>query len=92
MIGIDHVFFAEFDADGLGTGCTPIASKALATEDLKTWIRDRFPSGDAVGRDNEFAQSNTDVTRVTWEDLIKAKWPKPPNACKACNATAKKPY
>ena len=58
-------------------------------EDLKAWIRDRFPSGDAGGRDNEFAQSNA---RVTSEDLAKAKWPKPPNACKACNATAKKPY
>ena len=43
-------------------------------------------------RDNEFAQSNADVTRVTWEDLAKAKWPKPPKACKVCNATAKKPY
>ena len=54
-------------------------------DDLKTFIRKRFPSDDAGGCDHEFVNA-TDVTTVTWEDLANAKWPKPPSACKACNA------
>jgi len=54
-------------------------------EEVKSVIRSRFPSDEVGGRDHEFADA-AGVTYVTWEDLATAKWPKPPNACKACKA------
>lgn len=81
-----RIFQVLWFASKLGA---PSSGKATPTyvypDDLKALIRKRFPSDDAGGRDHDFVNA-PGATIVTWEDLANAKWPKPPNACKACNA------
>lgn len=60
-------------------------------DDLKVFVRQRFPDGEKGRRDEEF-DAKQGVFHVSWERIAAAKWPKPPKSCSVCNVAARKPY
>lgn len=81
----NHVGKANIDGAGPPTYIYPV--------DLVTAIRRRFNDSDAGKRDSEFVDSTGPlVYRVTWDDIIKTKWPQVPKACKSCIKSRSKPY
>ena len=55
-------------------------------QDLREEVRSRFSEEVGAGRDADYEQK-PGVYHVTWQDIERTTWPKPPKSCKLCSAS-----